>query len=42
MATKHNWKKELPHHAITGEITSKAYAEKHPNKVEWVKNKRHS
>ena len=36
---KHNWAKEQPHDAKTGEITSRDYAVKHPSKVEWVKVK---
>lgn len=37
--TKHNWAKEKPHHVKTGEITTRDYANKHPDKVEWVKDK---
>jgi len=37
---KHNWKKEQPHHVVTGEITSKKFAENNPKKVEWVKVKK--
>lgn len=36
----HNWSKEKPHHVVTGRITTKKFAEKHPNKVEWVKDKK--
>jgi hypothetical protein len=36
---KHDWNKEQPHHVDTGRIVKKDWAEKHPNKVEWVKNK---
>jgi len=39
MSKKHNWTKEQPHHVKTGEITTKKFAEKNPNKVEWVKVK---
>lgn len=37
---KHNWAKEKPHHVSNGKITTRKYAEKHPNKVEWVKDKK--
>lgn len=37
--TKHDWNKEKPHHVDTGKITPKDWAEKHPGKVEWVKDK---
>lgn len=37
---KHDWAKEQPHHVETGKITTKKYAEEHPNKVEWVKEKK--
>ncbi len=37
---KHDWTKEQPHHVVTGEITSKDFAKKHPEKVEWVKVKK--
>jgi hypothetical protein len=40
MAKKHDWNKALPHHVVTGKITTRAFAEKHPAKVEWVKNKK--
>ena len=36
----HDWSKEQPHHAETGEITSRKYADNHPDKVEWVKVKK--
>jgi len=36
----HDWNKEQPHHAETGKITTRKYAEKHPEKVEWVKEKK--
>ena len=36
---KHDWNKAQPHHVDTGRFTKKDYAEKHPNKVEWVKEK---
>ena len=35
----HDWTKEQPHHATTGKFTTRAFAEKHPEKVEWVRNK---
>jgi len=35
----HNWNKEKPHDVVTGKITPKDYAVKHPEKVEWVKDK---
>jgi hypothetical protein len=34
-----DWNKAQPHHATTGEITTRKFAEKNPNKVEWVKVK---
>ncbi len=37
---KHDWNKAQPHHVDTGRFTKKDYAEKHPNKVEWVKEKK--
>lgn len=40
MAKKHDWSKAQPHHVVTGKITTLAFAEKHPAKVEWVKNKK--
>jgi hypothetical protein len=36
---KHDWNKEQPHHVDNGRIVKKDWAEKHPGKVEWVKNK---
>ena len=36
----HNWKVAKPHHVTTGRITTKKFAIKHPNKVEWVKDKK--
>ena len=36
----HNWAKVKPHHANSGRITTRRYAEKHPSKVEWVKDKK--
>ena len=39
MGKKHDWNKEQPHHAKTGKITKRKYAEEHPDKVEWVKEK---
>jgi hypothetical protein len=36
----HDWSKEQPHHVDTGRITTEDYARKHPNKVEWVKEKK--
>ncbi len=40
MTGKHNWAKEQPHHATTGKITTRKYAQKHPSKVEWVRSKK--
>lgn len=40
MTKKHDWKKEQPHDAKTGEIKTRKYAESHPEKVEWVKVKK--
>jgi hypothetical protein len=37
---KHDWSKEQPHHVVTGRITTEKYARAHPEKVEWVKNKK--
>lgn len=37
---QHNWNKEQPHHAVTGKITKRKFAENNPSKVEWVKIKR--
>lgn len=31
-----DWKKAQPHHATTGKITTRKFAENNPNKVEWV------
>jgi hypothetical protein len=39
MGKKRDWNKEQPHHVDTGEFVKKDWAEKHPGKVEWVKNK---
>lgn len=36
----HNWKKEQPHDASDGKITTRKFAEKNPDKVEWVKVKK--
>lgn len=36
----HNWGKGQPHHVSTGKITTRAYAKNHPDKVEWVKDKK--
>lgn len=36
---QHDWTKAQPHHVVTGKITTEAFAEKHPEKVEWVKAK---
>jgi hypothetical protein len=38
---QHDWAKAQPHHVVTGKITTEKYADKHPEKVEWVtaKNK---
>ena len=38
---KHDWKKEQPHRADNGVITTRKFADQNPNKVEWVKVKRH-
>ena len=35
--TPRDWTKAQPHHADTGKITTRDYADKHPGKVEWVK-----
>ncbi len=40
MAKKHDWNTEKPHHVDTGEITTRKYADEHPGKVEWVKDKK--
>jgi hypothetical protein len=41
MANKnHNWRKEQPHLATTGKITTRKFAENNPKKVEWVRVKR--
>lgn len=37
MAKKRNWNKEQPHDPKTGEFVPRKYAEKHPEKVTWVK-----
>ena len=37
---EHDWSKEQPHHVVTGRITTEDYADKHPEKVEWVKEKK--
>lgn len=37
---EHDWSKEKPHHATTGKITTRRYAENNPKKVEWVKDKK--
>jgi hypothetical protein len=39
MGRKHDWNKEQPHHVVNGKIVKRKYAEDHPEKVEWVKNK---
>jgi hypothetical protein len=39
MATKHDWNKAKPHDVDTGRIRPKDWAEKHPDRVEWVKDK---
>lgn len=36
----HDWAKAKPHHVSTGKITTRNYAVNHPNKVEWVKDKK--
>jgi hypothetical protein len=35
-----DWTKAQPHSAKTGEITTRKFAEKNPNKVEWVRIKK--
>jgi len=40
MSRKHDWNKEQPHQVDTGRITTEKYADRHPDKVEWVKNKK--
>ena len=37
---KHDWNKEQPHDVKTGRIVKRDWAEKHPDKVEWVKEKK--
>jgi len=37
---KHDWAKEQPHHVNTGRITTERFAVQHPEKVEWVKDKK--
>lgn len=37
MGTKRDWTKAQPHHAESGRITSRAYAERYPEKVVWVR-----
>jgi hypothetical protein len=39
MLKKYDWSKAQPHDAKTGKITTRRYAEKHSDKVEWVKTK---
>jgi len=36
---QHDWNKFQPHQVDTGEITTRHYADTHPEKVEWVKAK---
>jgi hypothetical protein len=36
----HDWNKEPPHHAETGQITSEKFARNNPDKVTWVKEKK--
>lgn len=36
----HDWSKAQPHLADTGRFPTKNYANKHPEKVEWVKVKK--
>jgi hypothetical protein len=40
MSKKYDWNKEQPHHVKTGNFVKEDWAEKHPDKVEWVKNKK--
>lgn len=35
-----DWNKVQPHHVDTGEITTRKFAEAHPEKVEWVTAKK--
>lgn len=37
---KHDWNKEQPHDAKTGQIVSEKEARNNPDKVEWVKGKK--
>jgi hypothetical protein len=37
MAKQRDWNKEQPHKANNGQIASREYAKKHPEKVTWVK-----
>jgi hypothetical protein len=36
---QHNWKTAQPHLATTGRIVTRKFADKNPNKVEWVRSK---
>ena len=36
---KRDWAKVQPHHVDSGLIVKREYAEKHPEKVEWVRGK---
>jgi hypothetical protein len=40
MTKKQDWTKAQPHHVDTGKITTRKYADSHPGKVEWVKEKK--
>ena len=39
---KRDWTKAQPHHAKTGKITTRKFAEANPEKVEWVTVKKKS
>lgn len=36
----HDWSKVQPHRADNGRFPTRKYAEEHPEKVEWVKEKK--
>ena len=40
MKNKKDWAKSQPHNAKTGKFTTRKYAQKYPNKVEWVVSKK--
>ncbi len=35
-----DWNKAQPHHVVTGKITTRKFADAHPEKVEWVRGKK--